>query len=141
MGAGCCVGGLWLGAAGAVLATRPNQPHCYAAPSVPVPVVVPAAARCACCCPALQENEPDIFHAIKFGCILENVVFDEETRGVDYDASRITENTRASYPIEHIGEFVFGGGVGWGLLVCLVPLGGFGGGLGCMGRWAEVLGS
>jgi hypothetical protein len=63
------------------------------------------------CLVCLQENEPDIFHAIKFGCILENVVFDEETRGVDYDASRITENTRASYPIEHIGE---GGELVWG---------------------------
>ncbi|KAL4443900.1 hypothetical protein ABPG75_011637 [Micractinium tetrahymenae] len=49
-----------------------------------------------------EENEPDIYHAIKFGTILENVVFDEETRHVDYDSNRITENTRASYPIEHI---------------------------------------
>ncbi|KAI3429628.1 hypothetical protein D9Q98_005714 [Chlorella vulgaris] len=49
-----------------------------------------------------QENEPYIFDAIKFGTILENVVFDEETRHVDYDVSAITENTRASYPIEHI---------------------------------------
>ena len=51
----------------------------------------------------LQENEPDIYHAIQFGTILENVVFDEETRHVDYDVNSITENTRASYPIEHIG--------------------------------------
>ncbi|GAB4822462.1 hypothetical protein N2152v2_009508 [Parachlorella kessleri] len=49
-----------------------------------------------------QENEPDIYNAIKFGTILENVVFDEETRSVDYDSNRITENTRASYPIEFI---------------------------------------
>ncbi len=34
----------------------------------------------------LQENEPDIYNAIKFGTILENVVFDEETRSVDYDS-------------------------------------------------------
>lgn len=69
--------------------------------------------------PALpQENEPDIFNAIKFGCILENVVFDEETRGVDYDSNRITENTRASYPIEHIG------GQGW--LGCAAKNGGSG---------------
>lgn len=35
----------------------------------------------ACSFTRAQENEPDIFHAIKFGCILENVVFDEEVRG------------------------------------------------------------
>ena len=35
----------------------------------------------ACSFTPVQENEPDIFHAIKFGCILENVVFDEEVRG------------------------------------------------------------
>jgi len=49
-----------------------------------------------------EENEPDIFHAIRFGTVLENVIFDEETRHVDYDSNRITENTRASYPIEYI---------------------------------------
>ena len=49
-----------------------------------------------------EENEPDIFHAIRFGAILENIVFDEETRAVDYDNNSITENTRACYPIEHI---------------------------------------
>lgn len=49
-----------------------------------------------------HENEPEIFDAIRFGTILENVVFDEETRYVDYDANTITENTRASYPIEFI---------------------------------------
>jgi phosphoenolpyruvate carboxykinase (ATP) len=48
------------------------------------------------------ENEPEIFNAIKFGTVLENVVFDDDSRVVDYDASTITENTRASYPIEYI---------------------------------------
>ena len=48
------------------------------------------------------ENEPEIFNAIKFGTVLENVVFDDDSRLVDYDASTITENTRASYPIEFI---------------------------------------
>ena len=33
----------------------------------------------------MQENEPDIWNAIKFGSVLENVIFDEETRLVDYD--------------------------------------------------------
>jgi phosphoenolpyruvate carboxykinase (ATP) len=48
------------------------------------------------------ENEPDIFNAIRFGTVLENVVYDKETREVDYTDTSITENTRASYPIRHI---------------------------------------
>lgn len=48
------------------------------------------------------EKEPDIFNAIKFGSILENVVFDPETRIVDYDDTTLTENTRCAYPIEYI---------------------------------------
>lgn len=48
------------------------------------------------------ENEPDIFGAIRFGTVLENVIYDEETRIVDYTATTITQNTRASYPIGFI---------------------------------------
>lgn len=48
------------------------------------------------------EKEPEIFNAIKFGTILENVVFDEHSRVVDYEDKSVTENTRACYPIEHI---------------------------------------
>merc|ERR1711975_165987 len=48
------------------------------------------------------EKEPDIYNAIKFGSVLENVVFDPETREVDYDNSTLTENTRCAYPIEYI---------------------------------------
>ncbi|KAI8330749.1 phosphoenolpyruvate carboxykinase [ATP], partial [Chlamydoabsidia padenii] len=48
------------------------------------------------------EKEPDIFNAIKFGSILENVVLDEETREVDYSDDFLTENTRCAYPIYHI---------------------------------------
>ncbi|EGP87708.1 unnamed protein product [Zymoseptoria tritici ST99CH_1A5] len=48
------------------------------------------------------ETEPDIFNAIKFGSILENVVFDPETRTVDYNDTTLTENTRCAYPIEYI---------------------------------------
>ncbi len=48
------------------------------------------------------EKEPDIFNAIKFGSVLENVVFDPSTREVDYEDSTLTENTRVSYPIEYI---------------------------------------
>lgn len=48
------------------------------------------------------EKEPDIFNAIRFGTILENVVFDQQTRQVDYSDTSITQNTRASYPIHYI---------------------------------------
>ncbi len=48
------------------------------------------------------ENEPDIYNAIRFGTILENVVYDKATRAVDYSNTSITQNTRASYPIDFI---------------------------------------
>ncbi|KVV13718.1 phosphoenolpyruvate carboxykinase (ATP) [Flavobacterium sp. TAB 87] len=49
-----------------------------------------------------EENEPEIFKAIKKGSILENVVFKEGTNDVDYEDVSITQNTRVSYPIYHI---------------------------------------
>jgi phosphoenolpyruvate carboxykinase (ATP) len=49
-----------------------------------------------------EENEPDIFRAIKKGALLENVVFKEGTNEVDFDNVSITQNTRVSYPIDHI---------------------------------------
>lgn len=48
-----------------------------------------------------EENEPDIYHAIKPGAILENVVVDEDGN-VDFANTSITQNTRVSYPIDHI---------------------------------------
>lgn len=48
------------------------------------------------------ENEPEIYNAIRFGTVLENVVYDEESREIDYNDVSITQNTRASYPIEYI---------------------------------------
>lgn len=49
-----------------------------------------------------EENEPDIYKAIKKGAILENIVFKEGTNIVDFDDTSITQNTRVSYPIYHI---------------------------------------
>lgn len=48
------------------------------------------------------EKEPEIYNAIRFGSVLENVVYDERTHIVDFDDSSITENTRVAYPIEFI---------------------------------------
>ncbi|KAI8910514.1 ATP-utilizing phosphoenolpyruvate carboxykinase [Powellomyces hirtus] len=48
------------------------------------------------------EKEPEIFNAIRFGSVLENVVYDPLTRVVDYSDSSKTENTRCAYPIEYI---------------------------------------
>jgi phosphoenolpyruvate carboxykinase (ATP) len=47
------------------------------------------------------ENEPEIFGAIKKGALLENVVIDSEGV-VDFEDISITQNTRVSYPIDHI---------------------------------------
>jgi len=49
-----------------------------------------------------REKEPEIYDAIRFGSILENVVFDETTGVVDYDDVSLTENTRVAYPLEFI---------------------------------------
>jgi phosphoenolpyruvate carboxykinase (ATP) len=48
------------------------------------------------------ENEPDIFQALRFGSVLENVVFDDEGHRVDFHDTSITQNTRGAYPIEFI---------------------------------------
>lgn len=56
------------------------------------------------CIHLTREREPEIYDAIRFGTVLENVVFDGATRLVDYESSTITENTRAAYPIEHIAN-------------------------------------
>ena len=48
-----------------------------------------------------KESEPDIYGAIKRNALLENVTLDEEGR-IDFADKSVTENTRVSYPIEHI---------------------------------------
>ncbi|MDD2568261.1 MAG: phosphoenolpyruvate carboxykinase (ATP) [Clostridia bacterium] len=58
-----------------------------------------------------KEGEPQIWDAIRFGTVIENVVLDEN--GVaDYDNAGITENTRAGYPIHHIPGAVLSGAGG-----------------------------
>ncbi len=49
-----------------------------------------------------REKEPQIYDAIKFGAILENIVFHEDSSSPNYTDNSITENTRVSYPIDYI---------------------------------------
>ncbi len=51
-----------------------------------------------------KKAEPDIYNAIRFGALLENVVYNSDTREIDFDDSSKTENTRVSYPLNHIGN-------------------------------------
>lgn len=56
------------------------------------------------------EGEPDIFATTQmFGTVLENVVLIDPTRKVDFSNGNITENTRASYPLEYIRNHVASG--------------------------------
>jgi phosphoenolpyruvate carboxykinase (ATP) len=58
-------------------------------------------AKCAGLSPV---KEPEIYEAIRFGAVLENVVFDRETREVDFNDISLTENTRTAYPLESIAN-------------------------------------
>ncbi|GFE55867.1 phosphoenolpyruvate carboxylase [Babesia ovis] len=53
-----------------------------------------------------REKEPEIFDAIKFGAVVENVVYDPETHEIDYSDCSITENTRCAYPLRHIPNVI-----------------------------------
>jgi len=54
-----------------------------------------------------KENEPDIYGAIRRNALLENVTVDSEGK-IDFDDNSRTENTRVSYPIDHIDNIVKG---------------------------------
>jgi phosphoenolpyruvate carboxykinase (ATP) len=53
-----------------------------------------------------RDHEPQIWNAIRFGTVLENVAIDAETRLLDYDSAEFTENTRAAYPLKYIDRAV-----------------------------------
>ena len=48
------------------------------------------------------EGEPEIYNAIKFGSLVENVVMDPETREFDFDDDSLAVNSRVGYPVEYI---------------------------------------
>ena len=61
------------------------------------------------CVDLSEEKEPQIFHAIRFGSVLENVILDPDTGQPDYSNIELTENTRAAYPIDFIQNAVIPG--------------------------------
>jgi len=52
-----------------------------------------------------KDSEPDIYRAIKRNALLENVTLDKDGK-IDFTDGSVTENTRVSYPIEHIEKIV-----------------------------------
>ena len=51
-----------------------------------------------------EKYEPEIYHAIKFGSLVENVVMDPKTQEFDFKDKSLTENTRVGYPISYISN-------------------------------------
>ncbi|MGI6193310.1 MAG: phosphoenolpyruvate carboxykinase (ATP) [Christensenellales bacterium] len=64
------------------------------------------------CINLTHENEPQIYDAIRFGSLVENVVMDDETREFDFFDASITENTRVGYPVEFIPNCLIPGHAG-----------------------------
>jgi phosphoenolpyruvate carboxykinase (ATP) len=61
------------------------------------------------CVNLTEEREPQIYRAIRFGSVLENVILNETTREPDFADISLTENTRAAYPINFIENAVIPG--------------------------------
>ena len=66
------------------------------------------------CIDLTEESEPEIYRAIRFGALVENVIVDPETRRPDYADSSLTENTRVGYPVDYIPNAAIPG-------VCATP--------------------
>lgn len=77
------------------------------------------------CIGLTEEKEPQIYRAIRFGSVLENVVVDQD--GVpDYEDASLTENTRAAYPIHHISGSVIPGIAGHPKVILFLTADAFG---------------
>ncbi len=63
------------------------------------------------CINLTASNEPQIFDALRWGAVLENVTYHHDTHVVDFHDDSITENTRAGYPLEYIPNAVAEGWV------------------------------
>ena len=66
------------------------------------------------CIDLTEESEPEIYRAIRFGALVENVIVDPETRRPHYADSSLTENTRVGYPVDYIPNAAIPG-------VCATP--------------------
>ncbi len=73
-----------------------------------------------------QENEPQIWNAIRFGTVLENVIMNTELRRLDFDDDSLTENTRAAYPVAFIDKAIFPGIAGQPANILLLTCDAFG---------------
>ena len=78
------------------------------------------------CVDLSEEKEPQIFHAIRFGAVLENVMISPRTGDPDYRDMRYTENTRAAYPVEFIENALIPGVAGHPQNVVLLTADAFG---------------
>lgn len=77
------------------------------------------------CIGLTEEKEPQIYRAIRFGSVLENVVVDQD--GIpDYADASLTENTRAAYPIHHISGSVIPGIAGHPKVILFLTADAFG---------------
>ncbi len=56
-----------------------------------------------------RASEPEIYNAIRFGTVLENVVIDPATRQPNFSDGSLTENTRAAYPLTYIPNHIYAG--------------------------------
>lgn len=73
------------------------------------------------------QGEPEIYETTRrFGTLLENVVYDPQTRAVDLNDASLTENTRSSYPITQIGNADLSGMAGHPKYVLLLTADAFG---------------
>ena len=74
-----------------------------------------------------KEAEPEIWDAShRFGTVLENVVIDPETRQLDLDSQKLTENTRAAYPVDFLPNFVKSGMAGHPKTIIMLTADAFG---------------